>query len=134
LRLAAAGRKFFGLNEVRIGVPVPYLAGLILRQIAGDRTATQMVYSGQFLEPDAAQRAGVVDAVCPPEQVESRALEMITDLAERPPNALAIIKQNRVEAAVREYENTRRQKDRAFLDCWFDPEVQKLLAAAAEKF
>ena len=32
-RFIASGRKFIGFNEVQIGVPVPYLADLMLRQI-----------------------------------------------------------------------------------------------------
>ena len=35
LRLIAAGKKLIGLNEVTIGLPVPYLADLALRQLVG---------------------------------------------------------------------------------------------------
>ncbi|MBW2252368.1 MAG: enoyl-CoA hydratase/isomerase family protein, partial [Deltaproteobacteria bacterium] len=38
-RFLASGRKLMGLNEIKLGVPVPYLSDLMLRQIVGDRAA-----------------------------------------------------------------------------------------------
>jgi enoyl-CoA hydratase/carnithine racemase len=43
-RFVSSGRKFIGFHEVKIGVPVPYLADLMLRQIIGDRCATEMMF------------------------------------------------------------------------------------------
>ena len=34
-RFAASGKKLIGLNEVKLGLPTPYLADLMLRQIVG---------------------------------------------------------------------------------------------------
>jgi enoyl-CoA hydratase/carnithine racemase len=34
-RLIAGGKKLIGLNEVKLGVPVPYLADCILRELVG---------------------------------------------------------------------------------------------------
>ena len=53
LRLAVQddGKKI-GLNEIKLGVPVPYLADMMLRQIVGDRAASKMILGGEFFVPE----------------------------------------------------------------------------------
>jgi enoyl-CoA hydratase/carnithine racemase len=133
-RIAALGKKRVGLNEVKLGVPVPYLADLILRQVVGDRGATEMLYSGELMGPEDALRIGLVDEVHPVEAVEGRAIEKISVLAALPPAALSAIKANRVESVRSKYEENRRVKDAFFLSCWFSPPVKELLEAASKKF
>jgi len=133
-RFLASGRKLMGLNEIKIGVPVPYLSDLILRQIAGDRAATEMIYLGEFIEPDMARSIGIADEVLSQDKVESRAIEKITKLAALPGQAFAAIKANRVEAIRMSYEENYKSKNETFLDCWFSQPVQELLSQAAEKF
>ncbi len=133
-RYAARGRTLFGFNEVHIGVPVPYLADLILRQIVGDRIATRMLYFGEFMEAEAAQQAGIMDEVEERSAVESCAVERIQQLAAMPQPAFGMIKQNRIEAVHSAFLNNYEAKKEAFLICWFQEEVQNLLRKAAEKF
>jgi enoyl-CoA hydratase/carnithine racemase len=133
-RFASSGRKFIGLNEVKIGVPVPYLADLILRQVVGDRYATEMMFKGEFVEPDKAQEIGLVDAVFSPEDLEEKAVAKIAELTALPPNGLTLIKKNRVETVRSQYEDVRSIEADLFLDCWFNPSVQELLKEAAKKF
>lgn len=133
-RYAAAGRKLIGFNEVKIGVSVPYLADLILRQIVGDRCATEMIYYGKFLEPKQAHNIGLVDAVFSPEDLEMEAVARIATLAAMPSGGLALIKKNRVEAVRCRYDKMRESKTEGFLNCWFNPSVQELLKDAAKKF
>ena len=133
-RFSAPGRKLMGLNEVKLGLPVPYISDLMLRQIAGDRAATEMVYSGEFIEPDKAKKIGLVDEVLPQEDVENRAIEKITELASLPGPAFAAIKANRVETVRMAYEKNYKAKHDMFLDCWFSQPTQELLSKAAESF
>ena len=100
-----------GLNEIKIGVPVPYLSDLMLRQIVGDRAATEMVYLGEFVEPIEAGKIGLIDEVLSDDKVESRAIEKITELAALPGQAFAAIKANRVEAIRLAYEKNHRAKN-----------------------
>ena len=60
-RFMAEGRRLIALNEVKIGVPVPYLADLMLRQIVSDRVAVEVEFRSGFLGPDDAGAAGLVD-------------------------------------------------------------------------
>jgi len=133
-RMIASGKKLMGLNEIKIGLPVPFLADLMLRQIAGDRAATRMEYLGAFLMPEEAQAAGVVDAVCPEAEVEARALAQVEAVAALPPFGFPLTKQHRVKDVHAQFLAGRGSISKAFMDCWFSPPVQALLRDAAVKF
>ena len=133
-RFAAEGKKLLGLNEATIGLPVPYLPDLILRQVVGDRAATEMIYHGQFLPSSKAAEIGLVDAVLPLGEVEDQAVAKINTLAAQPHRAFTLFKENRTEAVRNSYELYNRAKLARMLECWFDDSVQKLLREAAEKF
>jgi enoyl-CoA hydratase/carnithine racemase len=120
-RFASSGRKFIGLNEVKIGLSVPYLTDLILRQVVGDRCATEMMFKGEFVEPEKALKIGLVDAVFSPEDLEEKAVAKIAELAALPPQGLTVIKNNRVGAVRSQYEEARSS-------------VQEELKEAAKKF
>ena len=123
-----------GLNEIKLGVPVPYLTDMMLRQIVGDRAATEIIYLGEFIEPEKALSIGLVDEVLSQDKVKSRAIEKITEIAALPGKAFAAIKANRVEEIRLAYEKNYQVKNETFLDCWFSQPVQELLSKAAEKF
>jgi enoyl-CoA hydratase/carnithine racemase len=133
-RFAAAGKKLIGFNEATIGLPVPYLPDLILRQLVGDRAATEMLYHGRFLPVDRAGEIGLVDAVLPQAEVEEQAIATINSLAAQPRKAFALIKESRTDAVRTTYELHNRAKLGRMLDCWFEDSVQTLIRAAAEKF
>ena len=133
-RFISSGRKFIGLNEVKIGLPVPCLGDLLLRQIVGDRCATEMLFGGEFMKPEQAHSAGLVDAVCLPEALEEKAVAKIAELAALPPGGIAGIKNNRVDAVRSKYEEMRKSDIDLFQNCWFSPAVQEVLKEAAKKF
>jgi enoyl-CoA hydratase/carnithine racemase len=133
-RLIAAGRKMMGVNEINIGVPVPFLAALMLREIVGDRTARDLQYKGDLIHPETAKSVGLVDDIGPEEKIEALALEAIGTLADKPQRAFSLIKRNRTEAVCRQFESRRSEKKEEMLACWFQPAVQELLKKAAEKF
>lgn len=133
-RYIAQGRRLMGLNEVNIGVPVPFLADLMLRQVIGERAADKITLEGELMPPDDAFRMGLVDAVLPADEVERHALERMAILCRKPQPAFGITKNNRLLAVRALFKRQREARQAEMLDCWFDPAVQKMLAEAAEKF
>ena len=133
-RFIAPGRNFMGLNEINIGVPVPYLADLMLRQIVGDRVATEMSYKGEMVPPERALEIRLVDEMCSEETIEEQTIELISLLAEKPYDAFRMIKQNRTEVIRSQFEKYRDERKEDMLTCWFEPSVHNLLKKAAEKF
>lgn len=133
-RIAAAGKARLGLNEVNLGVPVPYPADLMLRQIVGDRVANTMMFGGELISVAEAQKNGLVDTVIEEEHVEKTALANVAKLAGLPQAALSVMKAARTETIGHAYEKYNRARIELFLDCWFSETGQKLLRAAAKKF
>jgi len=133
-RFAATGREVIGLNEVKIGLPVPVIADGMLRQIVGDRAATEILYSGEFLQPEAAQQIGLVDEIFPVDEVEDRAVEKINRLLTPPRYSLPIMKANRVEAVKSKFLAHKTADVEAFIECWFKSPTQNLLNETALQF
>ncbi len=133
-RFGTWDKKQIGLNEIRLGVPVPWSVDMILRQIVGDRAATEMMYTGNFMTLSEAKNIGLVDEICPPESVEDRAAEKAALLAASNRAAFSAMKINRVEEIRMKYEKNAKAKNEIFLDCWFDPSVQEVLKEASRKF
>lgn len=133
-RWIAAGRKLMGLNEVKLGVPVPYLADLILRDLAGSRYAREILETGEFFPSDQLLEMGLVDGVVPPGEVLPQALERARLLGTMPGDGFQAIKRNRVEDIVARASEREQEWEDFFVDCWYSPETRQQLKEAIEKF
>ena len=133
-RFSVSGKKFIGLNEIKLGVPVPYLADLMLRQIIDHRSADKMLFGGDFMTTSEAKRIGLVDEIYSEEEVEAKAAEKVSEIAVFPRQSFIAMKENRVETIRQKYVENYKSKTEIFLDCWFSKEARKLLLEAASKF
>ncbi len=133
-RFIAEGKKLMGLNEIKLGVPVPYLADCVLRELVGTRYAREMIDTGEFYMPADSLRMGLVDQVLPAGDVIMRAVEKAKFLGAWPREAFALIKQNRVEEVEQRVLASREEKERLFLDSWYSDEARQRLKEAIEKF
>lgn len=132
-RYIAEGRKWMGLNEIKLGVPVPYLPDCILRQLAGVRNARDVMDTGEFYPPERLLQLGMVDEVLPQEAVLSRAIAKVAELGTMP-QAFALIKQNRVENIEAQVLARGEEKAKAFLKAWFSEDTRERLKEAIKKF
>jgi len=133
-RFVASGKTKLGVNEMQIGLPFPYLPHLMLRQIVGDRAATEMAYSGRLFDATEAKAIGLADEVLPAEEVESRALDKIAGLAALNLEAFAETKAARIEEIPRRYEQNRVRANEAFVKAFFSDRARELLIETAKKF
>ncbi len=123
-----------GLNEIKLGLPVPYPGDRILTQIVGSQIAREIMEIGEFYPPEVSLEMGMVDQVFPSEQVLSKSIERAKLLGEYPAHAYKMIKQNRVENVRDEILKRLEEKQRYFLKCWDKDETQNLLKEATKKF
>ena len=86
-RIGASGAFRLGLNEVSIGLPVPVLAMELARDRLLPTELSRATLMAQIYEPDAALRAGYLDAVAAPEAVLDQARAEATRLAALPRSA-----------------------------------------------
>ncbi len=133
-RFAANLPKKIGLNEIKLGLPVPFLPDMVLRQVVGDGAATKILYYGDFLTMPEAKEVQLVDTLFAPEELEKEAVKEAARLASLSGPAMAAMKSNRIEPIRLRYEKNREQKIREFLDCWFTPATLKLIEKAAKNF
>ena len=133
-RLIAEGRKLVGLNEIRLGVPVPYLADCILRHLVGVRLARDVMDSGEFYPPATSLQMGLVDQVLPLEQVVPAAVEKARSLGAWSQEAFALIKRNRVEGIEAQALAHLEEQERAFVERWYSAEARARLKEAMDRF
>jgi len=133
-RIIAQGRKLIGLNEIKLGVPVPYVADCILRQLVGQRNARDMLDTGEFYSPEMAQHLGLVDEILPLSDVIPAAVEKIRGLGSVPGTAFGEIKRYRTDPVIRQVEPRLEETDQAFISCWYGQAARERLKEAMSKF
>jgi enoyl-CoA hydratase/carnithine racemase len=133
-RFIAEGRKLMGMNEIKLGVPVPYPIDCIFRQLVGFRTARDVSDSGDFYPPEKLAEMGMVDEILPAEQVLPKSIEKARLLGSYPQKAFAMIKRNRTEAVEADILAHLEKRERFFIECWYSEEVRKRLKEAMERF
>ncbi|MCP4539938.1 MAG: enoyl-CoA hydratase/isomerase family protein [Chloroflexi bacterium] len=133
-RFIAQGRKLMGLNEVKLGVPVPYPVDCILREIIGVRIAREVVEVGEFYPSEELLQMGMVDQVVPSEYVMPKSIEKAESLGALPQPAFAKIKQNRTDIVKARILDRLLEKERAFIESWYAGETRERLQQAMEKF
>ena len=133
-RFISEGHKLIGLNEIKLGVPVPYVADCVLRKLIGHRLARDVMDSGGFLEPEEAYRLGMVDRILPVGEVVPQSIDKARDLSSDSMEAFALIKSSRVHALKREIAVQLAEREDAFIKCWFSDDARVRLKEAISKY
>jgi len=133
-RFMAEGHKLMGLNEIKLGVPVPYLADCILRHLVGIRHARDVMEAGEFYLPERLLHKGMVDQVLPLEQVLPQSIEQASALGALPQAAFALIKRNRIETVEAQVLARLEERERSFIERWYSDEARERLKEAMRKF
>jgi enoyl-CoA hydratase/carnithine racemase len=133
-RVISAGRKLMGLNEIKLGVPVPYLADCVLRSIVGTRLAREVVEMGEFYESEVLLRMCLVDDVTPQAEVMAKTVEKAEALSSMPAAAYGRIKRNRTEEVEARVRAKWEEKQRDFIDMWYTEEARRRLREAMKSF
>ena len=133
-RYISEGKKLMGLNEIKLGVPLPYPADRMLRQIVNDRSARRILDAGDFFPPEETLSMGLVDGVIPLDNVLPASIDKVRSIASSSLEAFRMIKQNRTEKVVAQILAVLPEKERIFIDMWYTRETREKLSAALEKF
>jgi len=133
-RFISEGRKFIGVNEIKLGVPVPFVADCILRRLIGYRKARTIMDTGDFYEPDEALMLGLVDKVLPLEEILPKSIEEARKLSSVSSSAFTGVKNNRVEPIEEEVMARLGEKEDFFVECWYSDIGRSLLKEAISKF
>ena len=126
-RVMAEGDYTIGLNEVRIGIPVPRVVADLATRTVGRRVGEALCVSGRRLNPVEALEVGFVDELAPVGEVVAAARRWCEDIIQSPSQALSdtrsVLRRDLIESI------RRHSKDdaRLFTDRWFEPDLQNAM-------
>ena len=98
---------------------------MLLRYIISERSATEMLYSGEFVTFAEAKKIGLIDEIYSIETVEQKATEKAVDLSGFQAHAFSAVKSCRTEEIRDRYEKNFKSQNEIFLDCWFSESTQE---------
>jgi 3,2-trans-enoyl-CoA isomerase len=118
-RIMASGNAKIALNEITFGSTLPAGCVEMLRYCTGARNAQTILYSGAMYPAEEALRLGLVDQVCPPEELLDAARTVAKDLARKDTTAFKSIK-GILRGPVAQ-EMAKREKDAVpeFVNTWY---------------
>lgn len=94
-RYGARGRVLLGKPEILLGVPNPYFGDQLLRFVAGDFIASDLIYTGRLVSADDATALNLIHGVDDKDAIEDVAFEQLKFLTTLAPEAFAESKRMR---------------------------------------
>jgi enoyl-CoA hydratase len=126
-RILAQGARI-GLNEVQVGVPLPYPVVMLLRETANRPFVPEIALLGRNYQDRQAVQAGLAQEIHPNEGFHEHCLARAAEYASRDPAALAITKRYARSVAVEGIRVSGAAHRREFLDCWFSAGTRERIA------
>lgn len=124
-RIATDQPSKFALNEITFGSSIFASSVTMLRATVGQRNAERILLSGTMYNQDEALKIGLIDQVCPANNLLETAIEKATELPGPNPEAFASLK-NLLRAPLG---NLMRDYDPAsieeFIEIWYSPDTWK---------
>jgi enoyl-CoA hydratase/carnithine racemase len=114
-----------GLNEVRVGVPLPWWVVTLLRESLAPSAVTRVALLGRNFTDEEALEIGLAHEVLPGEGFESAALARLEELASRDATALGTTKAWLRHDALARMRAGGAERRSEFLDAWFSPGAQQ---------
>jgi enoyl-CoA hydratase len=108
-----------GLNEVRIGLPLPWSVALLVQAAAAPTALSRIALLGRNFEGEEAIAVGLADEIADPEGFEETCLVRLQEFAEKDPRAVATTKGYLRGRVVDEMKAHEAQRIGDFLDEWF---------------
>ncbi len=133
-RYISQGKKLMGLNEIKLGVPIPYPALYILENMIGSEQTQEFAYTGEFLLPESLLKLGIVHEIFPSDGLLDNSVKKCLSLAENPSLAFTKIKLDLKMPKVNHIKTRLESHIESFVDSWYSPETRALLKEAMEKF
>lgn len=132
-RVMTEGNFLIGLNEVRVGLPLPEAIRRAFVRLVGPHQAERLCVTGELIQAAEAFRIGFVDELAPPDHVVPRAVEWCQGLLAVPPKAMAHTRQRARADLVRILEEGLAGEIGPLVDVWFSEETQGSLRALVER-
>ncbi len=121
-----------GLNEVKVGVPLPFGVSLILREAARTPRTEEVALLGKNYSGADAVAVGLAHEVFPEDGFEQRCVEYLRELTTRDPRAYAATKRYLRSLTVERIRANDSLLLPEFLDCWFSESTRARIESIVE--
>jgi enoyl-CoA hydratase/carnithine racemase len=118
-----------GLNEVKVGVPLPWSVTVLLRATVCGSALGRIALLGRNFADEEAVALGLADEIAAPERFEETCLARLAEFAEKDARSLATTKRWLREPVIEEMKEHEPERLRAFLDGWFSPATRERVRA-----
>ena len=132
-RYAATGRVLIGKPEILLGVPNPYYGDQLLRFVAGDFVASDLIYTGKLVRAEEGRALGLVHETGPKEDLEEMAWERLLFLRDLAPDAFVESKRMRLGKFCADLREQMPARIARQVEIWSGDEAQARLRAGAER-
>jgi enoyl-CoA hydratase/carnithine racemase len=122
-----------GLNEVKVGVPLPFGVALIVRDAVPRNALTAVALLGRNFSDEAAVEAGLADELADADGVPAIAMERALEFASKDPAAFAVTKRYLRSPVVERVRANNRLLLPEWLDCWFALTTRDRIAGIVEE-
>ena len=120
-----------GLNEVKVGVPLPLSVSALLRATVPQGALSRVALLGRNFADEDALAAGLADELAPAEAFEGACLARLQEFAEKDPYSLAVTKKYLRADALQQMKAEDPVAVAEWLDGWFSPATQDRIRAVA---
>lgn len=121
-----------GLNEVKVGVPLPWSVSVLLRATAAPTALTRIALLGRNFSDAEALSVGLADELADSDGFEAACRARLAEFAEKDARALATTKGYLRAAALHEMKARERETIGDFLDSWFSAPTQARIRRTVE--
>ncbi|GEM_PF-1161303 len=132
-RYAAKGRVLIGKPEILLGVPNPYYGDQLLRFVAGDFIASDLIYTGKLVTAEEGIALKLLHAVGEKSAIEGVAGERLRSLCELAPEAFAESKHMRLGSFIADLRDQMSSRVARQVEIWFSDDAQSRLRVAAQR-
>jgi enoyl-CoA hydratase len=120
-----------GLNEVKVGVPLPWSVTVLLRASVAPAALGTIALLGRNFSDEAAVAAGLADELLGAEGFEAACLARLAEFSDKDARALATTKRWLREPVLREMRDHEDERLDSFLDGWFSPATRERIRTTA---
>jgi 3,2-trans-enoyl-CoA isomerase len=128
-RVLRRGGAQIGLNEVKVGVPLPWSVTVLLRATVAPTALAQIALLGRNFADDEAVAVGLVDQLADPDLFEDFCLARLQEFVEKDRTALSRTKRYLRQGPLQDMRAHEQANVAEWLDCWFSPGTQERIRA-----
>jgi enoyl-CoA hydratase/carnithine racemase len=122
-----------GLNEVKVGVPLPFGVALIVRDAVPKNRVAEVALLGRNHSDDEALRAGLADELAEPGEVEKIARERLEEFVSKDGTSFSVTKRYLRSPVIERIRANNLSLLPEWLDGWFSPGTRERIAAIVEE-